>query len=241
MASRSGRVSQSTWRRGRRRRPPPPRRSDRRKLAAIAAVLAGVIVVGLILLGGVLRRDESVQFSSPAEGFILGSADAPVLITAWEDFQCPVCKAANTSVLKRIEEEYVSAGKVRIQFRQFPFLGDESYAAAEASQCAADQGMFWPYHDALFNAQGAENSGAFSKSNLKKIAAETGLAEAEFSACLDEGRHRDSVRAEKAVGEDLGVNATPTFFVEDQRVVDWRDYTAFKALIERALAKAAGG
>ena len=237
-ASRSGRASQANWRRGRSRRPAPP--TDRRKLVVFAGIAAVLVVAGLIVLGGVLRKDDTVQFASPAEGFVLGSPDAPVLITAWEDFQCPVCKTANASVLKQIDAEYVSTGKVRIQFRQFPFLGDESAWAAEASQCAADQQMFWAYHDVLFNAQRAENSGAFSKTHLKYMAADVGLDTIAFETCFDEGRHRDSVQAEKSEGAKLGVAGTPTFFVDGQRVADWRDYAAFKTLIERALAKRDG-
>jgi protein-disulfide isomerase len=201
--------------------------------------MATAVVAGLIVLGGVLRKDSpTVQHTASATGFFLGQPDAPVLITAWEDFQCPVCKAANASVLKQIEDEYVSTGKVRIQYRQFPFLGPESTAAAEASQCAADQGKFWDFHDALFNAQRAENSGAYTKANLKKIAAGAGIDSMMFDKCVDESQHKESVQAEKKIGVDLGVNATPTFFVNGTQVKDWRDAASFKALIENALAAA---
>ncbi|HLF77669.1 MAG TPA: DsbA family protein [Dehalococcoidia bacterium] len=206
---------------------------------AVAAVAAIAAVVALVVLGGALRDGGStVQHTAEASGFVLGSADAPVLITAWEDFQCPICKAANASVLKQIEDEYVTAGKVRIQYRQFPFLGPESTYAAEASQCAADQHRFWDYHDALFNGQRAENSGTFSKANLKKVASSLGFDMGSFDTCLDESWHKDSVQAEKKIGQELGVNATPTFFVNGKPVKDWRDYSAFKALIDQALAAA---
>jgi len=215
------------------------RKPDRRKLVLMAAAGALVAVFALVVLGGVLRDGNgSVQHTAAASGFVLGSADAPVLITAWEDFQCPICKAANASVLKQIEAEYVTTGKARLQYRQFPFLGQESTLAAEASQCVADQGRFWDYHDALFNSQRAENSGAFSKANLKKAASSLGLDTVAFDACLDESQHKDSVQAEKKIGLELGVNATPTFFVNGKAVKDWRDYSAFKALIDQALAAA---
>jgi protein-disulfide isomerase len=150
-------------------------------LAAVAAVVA------LIVIGGVLRGgDDPVEARlAPADGFVLGSPTAPVVLTVWEDFQCPVCKAANASTIERIEKEYVNAGHVQILFRQFPFLGDESTAAAEASQCAADQEAFWPYHDSLFAAQGAENSGALNNGKLKSIASDLGLNMTDFNACFD--------------------------------------------------------
>jgi protein-disulfide isomerase len=200
--------------------------------AAVAAVVA------LIVIGGLLRGDggSPVTHSAPAAGYILGDPTAPVVITAWEDFQCPICKAANASTLQGIEEAYVSTGKAQLVFRQFPFLGDESYAAAEASQCAADQDAFWDFHDAVFTAQGAENSGVFSAAKLKEIAASLGLDTGIFNACVDSGEHSESVAAEKAEGESLGVNSTPTFFVDGERVSDWRDYNGFAAMIDAALA-----
>jgi protein-disulfide isomerase len=204
-----------------------------------AAGVAGVLVLGLIVLGALLRgSSEPVTHAAPTEGYVLGSTSARVVITAWEDFQCPVCKAANSSVLQVIEEQYVTTGKAQVIFRQFPFLGSESQAAAEASQCAADQGAFWDYHDALFTAQSAENSGVFTAAKLADIAAGLNLDVATFSSCLDGDTHRDSVAEEKAQGMALGVKGTPTFFVNGQRVPDWTDYAAFSAMIESALQAA---
>jgi protein-disulfide isomerase len=199
--------------------------------AAAVVVVVGLIVAGLALRGG----SDPVTHSAPTEGYILGSPSAPVVITAWEDFQCPVCKTANASVMRAIEEAYVSTGKAQVVFRQFPFLGPESTLAAQASQAAADQGRFWDYHDALFTAQGAENSGVYSRARLIEIASSLGLDVPAFSARLDSKAHAASVEAEKAEGVDLGVTGTPTFFVNGRRVADWRDYTAFAALIEDAL------
>jgi protein-disulfide isomerase len=217
------------------------RRQDRRRMVMIAAGAAAAAVIALILLGGVFRGGSNpVTHSDASEGYILGDSAAPVVITAWEDFQCPICKAANASTLRAIEEAYVTTGKAQLIFRQFPFLGAESYKAAEASQCAADQGDFWDYHDALFTAQGAENSGTFSDTKLKEIASSLGLDAQTFGACLDSGQHNDSVAAEKAEGESLGVNSTPTIFVDGKRVADWRDYNAFAAMIEAALAEPGG-
>ncbi len=206
----------------------------------ITGAAAIVAVVALIAIGGLLRGGggSPVTHSAPAAGYILGDPAAPVVITAWEDFQCPICKAANASTLSGIEEAYVSTGKAQLVFRQFPFLGAESLSAAEASQCAADQDAFWNYHDALFTAQGAENSGVFSAAKLKEIAASLGLDTGAFNACVDSGEHSDSVAAEKAEGESLGVNSTPTIFVNGERVPDWRDYNGFAAMIDAALTTA---
>jgi protein-disulfide isomerase len=214
-------------------------RGKRLRLIAGVGAAAVAAVVALIVIGGVLRGgDDAIEARlAPTDGFVLGSPDARVVLTVWEDFQCPVCKAANASTLERIEEEYVNTGKVQILFRQFPFLGNESTAAAEASQCAADQDAFWPYHDALFAAQGAENSGALNNGKLKSIASDLDLDMTTFNSCFDSGAHKASVQAEKEQGVDAGVTGTPAIFIDGVRVTDWRNYSAVAAMIDSALAQ----
>jgi protein-disulfide isomerase len=215
------------------------KRRQRNRLMLIVAGVAIVAVAGLIVVGDALRsEDTTIRFPAQAAGRVLGSPDAPVTIEAWEDFQCPVCKAANASILAQIEKEYVETGKAKLEFKNYPFLGDESTAAAEAAECAAEQDLFWPYHDSLFAAQRAENSGAFSAGKLESIAAEVGLDTAEFAACVDSGRYEAAIKDEKSAGARQGVNATPIFFVNGVRVPDWRSYDDFAALIEQAAARA---
>jgi protein-disulfide isomerase len=158
-----------------------------------------------------------------------------VIITAWEDFQCPVCKAANSTVLADIIAEYVDAGKAQLHYRYFSFLGDESVRAAEAAEAAAAQGKFWEYHDALFTYQGAENSGAFSDDRLTQLAQLVGLDLALFEQSLDSGEYEGVVEAELDEGRERGVSGTPAFFVNGERVQDWRDLDAFRALIDSFL------
>lgn len=211
-------------------------RSQRVKLMSIAAVVAAGAVIGLIIAGNLLRNDETVRYASQAQGRVLGDPSAPVLIEAWEDYQCPVCKAANASVLEEVDKNYVATGKARLAFRNYAFLGPESVAAAEAAECAAEQNKFWAYHDALFDAQRAENSGAFSAAKLKTLAMTASLDKTSFYECVDSHRYEDVIAAEKAAAAQLGVNATPTFFVNGVRIADWRDYDAFAAAIEKAVA-----
>jgi protein-disulfide isomerase len=213
-------------------------RQRRTRLIWIAGVAAVAAVAVLIVAGGLLRSNNNqVQTTSAAQrdGRILGDTSAPVVITAWEDFQCPVCKAANASVLATIIQEYVDTGKAQLQYRYFSFLGDESKRAAEAAEAAAAQGKFWEYHDALFNYQGAENSGAFSDDRLRQLAQLVGLDMDKFNASLDSGEYKGVVNAELQEGKNLGVTGTPTFFVNGEKVQDWRDIDAFRSLINSFL------
>jgi protein-disulfide isomerase len=208
----------------------------------IVAAVAVVAVAGLIVAGNLLRKDETetVRYASVAAGRVLGDPSAPVLIEAWEDYQCPICKQANATVLEQIDKNYIATGKARLEFRNLAFLGQESLAAAEAAECAAAQDKFWPYQDALFDAQRAENSGAFATGKLKVLAMTASLDRPTFNTCVDEHRYKDAIAAEKQAAQSLGVNATPTFFVNGQRISDWRDYGAFAAAIEKAYAAKTG-
>ena len=123
--------------------------------------------------------------------------------------------------------------------RNFAFVGPESFAAAEASECAAEQGRFWEYRELLYRSQGAENSGAFSNDRLKALAPLAGLDAARFSACLDSGRYADGVRAETAEGRRLGIPGTPTILVDGQIVKGATGLPTadeLKATVDQALA-----
>jgi predicted DsbA family dithiol-disulfide isomerase len=119
----------------------------------------------------------------------------------------------------------------------FPFLGQESWAAAQAAEAAREQGKFWEYHDALFNAQGRENSGAFKYGNLVDIAREVGLDIPQFEATL--GQHLDALQAEADAARAEGVASTPTFYVGDRKIVGAQPYQVFVEAIEAELQEAA--
>lgn len=113
----------------------------------------------------------------------------------------------------------------------FPFLGDESYAAAEASECANDQGKFWEYHDYLFANHNGENQGAFSNTNLKAFAKALNLDTAAFDACLDSGQHREQVQQDASFAQQLGVRSTPTFLVNGEPLLGAQPLSAFEEII----------
>ena len=155
--------------------------------------------------------------ATAGEGRTVGSAGAPVTIEEWADFQCPACGQFARTTERELLETYVAAGRVRYSYRNFAFLGSESGWAAEASQCAADEGRFWEYHDLLYASQAGEQRGTFAKPKLKTMGETLGLG-ASFAACVDSGRHAQAVRDETTRGQALGVRATPTLFINGRRV-----------------------
>jgi len=131
----------------------------------------------------------------------------------------------------------VSKGQVRFVFRQFAFIGNESRWAAEASECANEQGRFWEYYDKIFKEQGGENVGTFSKDNLKRFAADLGLDTTQFNQCLTSGKYTSKVQQETAEGRQKGVRGTPTVFVNGRLIEGGADYQVLRRTIELALGK----
>lgn len=116
----------------------------------------------------------------------------------------------------------------------FAFLGAESQWAAEASECAGEQGKFWEYHDYLFTHQKGENKGAFSKDNLKGFATELKVDAARFNACVDSSKFEAVVKAETLSAESIGVQSTPVFLVGGRPVMGAYPFEEFQKLIEAA-------
>jgi len=217
-------------------------RKRRNQLILTTATAAVIAVIALIVLGGVLRDDgdgagNGVERTSQRAGRVLGEQTAGVVLTMWEDFQCPFCRKANDSVVARIVQDYVNTGRVQLHFRHFAFLGQESVWAAEAAECAAEQNRFWDYEEELFKRQRGENVGTYKKDKLKEAAATIGLDADAFNACLDTDRYKAQVQAELAEGKRLGVDSTPSFFLEGRMLPPevWGDYAAFAAALDNAL------
>jgi len=221
--------------RGARRAAPHRRRSSR--LTVLAIAFAAVAVVGTLIV--LQARGGGAQTIPPrvavGDGRVLGDENAPVTVVEYADFQCPICKHAETSVVSQIERDYVTSGQVKIEFRMFPFLGQDSFNAAQAAEAARDQGKFWEYHDALYNAQGVENSGAFSYDKLVALAQKIGLDVPAFEAALSGNVHLADVQKEADTARSSGVSSTPTFFIGDKKIVGAQPYGEFQSAIDAAL------
>ncbi len=193
-------------------------------VAAFIAISGGTSAPPASTVPPVVRQASHVR----------GVDAAPVTIEEWADFQCPACGQFARATEPQLLSTYIAQGKVKLVFRHFAFLGSESQWAAEASECADEQGKFWEFHDRLYASQAGENRGAFSKDNLKRMGDALGLGSS-FAACVDSGRHAQKVRDEVKVGEGKGVQATPTLFVGDRKIEGAATYDQLKAVIDPML------
>lgn len=134
-----------------------------------------------------------------------------------------------------MQEEYEKTGKVRFEFKHFIINGDASAAIANANECAADQGRFWDYHDVVMSRSGT-SADALSKPALKQFAVDLGLDTEVFNACVDGNLHLEKVYQDTNEGRSKGVSATPTFFINDQKIEGAVPFEQFKAVIDGYLA-----
>ncbi|MCC6176839.1 MAG: thioredoxin domain-containing protein [Chloroflexi bacterium] len=125
---------------------------------------------------------------------------------------------------RQLEQTLVPEGKVKLVYHHMAFLGDDSVRAAEASECAAEQGKFWELHDKLYEVQ---RQTPFTKDNLKQLGAAIGIPDtATYNACIDGGWATARVKADTEAGKQKGVQRTPTLFVNGRKiegVPTWED------------------
>ena len=211
-------------------------------------VVAGLAIVGMLAFAFRPNPQRTAGGDTPESSLnqslgeisldkSLGDENAPVVVVEYGDFQCPACQRFFAGPVRQLKDEYVQSGKVRFVFRQFAFLGDESQWAAEASECANEQGRFWDYYDKLYKEQNGENVGIFSKDNLNRFAIELELDTVKFNQCLDSGQYAEKVQQETQEGQQSGVRGTPTVFVDGQYLENGGSYQVLKAAVEAALSE----
>lgn len=171
-------------------------------------------------------------FAVPEELPSKGSPEAKVFIVEFSEFLCPWCARFATETVREVEKEYVNTGLVQIIFIDFILHGEPAVLAAEAAHCAQDQGQFWAYHDLLFdNFVG----NAYSREQLDGFARKLNLDMAAFGRCLDSRKYQIFVLASTQVGEDAGVEGTPTIFVNLQMIPGFVPFAELKPIIEEEL------
>jgi protein-disulfide isomerase len=158
---------------------------------------------------------------------VKGTANAVVTIIEFTDFECPSC-ARQHPILDRIVSEF--GDRVRLVVRDFP-LSQHANArkAAEAAEAAREQGKYWEYAAVLFR-----NQSALGVDKLRQYASDLGLDRAKFDASLDSGKFADKVQRDVIDGHKLGINGTPTLYINGKRVSD-KSYENVKSVIEAAL------
>jgi len=180
--------------------------------------------------------NSALPQSVRGNAYVLGNPNAPVTVEEYADYQCTACGQFTRSVLPQLRKNYVETGKVRIIWRDFPWIGSESVEAAQAARCAGAQGHFWDYHDYLYAHQRGENRGQFSKDNLKRFAGDIHLDTAGFGQCLDAGADLQQLRDLARSVPAKGMRGTPSFTINGRLFVS-ATYDQFSRAIDTQLAR----
>lgn len=205
-------------------------------IVVAALVIAGAIIYA-IRSGGGAGGGQAAKTNLTAKGLLTaglplrGDAKAPVTIVEFGDFQCVACVQFFATVEPQLKKELIDTGKANMAFKPLTFIDQfagkdragESWMAAQAAECAADQGKFWEMHDAIYQAElnevlakkNNENSGNLTKSFFVNTAVSLKLNSSQFTSCLDSQTHTDKIDgfmadAQKAMGDQI---STPTLFV----------------------------
>lgn len=173
---------------------------------------------------------------------LLGSSDATVTMIEFGDYQCFYCNRFFHNTESEIVKNYVDTGKVKIIFKDFTIIGQDSVNAAHASHCANEEGKFWEYHDTLYNHWTGENNGWASSDNLLEFAKQVGLDEASFKECMSDERYTAVIEQSNSDARTLGITGTPAFFVigSDNAVTKIggaQPYEVFEKIFESQLKK----
>lgn len=219
-----------------------------RRISAGVLLVGGVALLAAVIALILVVADAGDQPPAQAPSYagipadwqnrtVLGDPEAPVTVQAWEDFRCPACAAFNQRVKPGLVETYIATGKIKLEFNHLPLQQHEPGAslAAQASECAADQGLFWPYHDRIFQATPG-GAPAFTMEKLIDYAVELELDEDTFSQCMTGQTYLSKVMESSQAARDAGLNSTPTVLVDGDPVANSLDFGAVSAAIEDRLA-----
>ncbi|MCS6939406.1 MAG: Rcas_1661 family thioredoxin-like (seleno)lipoprotein [Roseiflexus sp.] len=168
------------------------------------------------------------------EGYhYLGKADAPVTILEFSDFLCTACAFHVEETEPALIDAYVATGKARIVYRHLLQLGEDSLRAAEAAECAGDQGKFWEMRDAIYRNQVSLYSSSDLGATLAYLAQTINLNLDEYNSCVQSRKHRARIEADFRAAQDAGVRSRPVFDIAGARLVGARPFEDFQAIIER--------
>jgi protein-disulfide isomerase len=195
-----------------------------KRFYTIFAVLA---LVGVGALAYLMTRPSTVSIpanvtvqpsdTSGFRGYLKGSADAPVEITEFADYQCPFCQTFATLQMPTIEDRLIKSGRIRWRYRDFP-LQQHSFArlAAHSAACADEQGKYWDQHQRIYEGQSEWASARDAGPAFRRYAQEAGLDLGRYDACMKAGKYAGRIQASYNEGVQLGVSSTPTLLVGDR-------------------------
>jgi protein-disulfide isomerase len=192
-------------------------------------VMVAIIIIFFFIFGQNIMRPPSPELASQNppntaqkatltvltsnSSPMLRSKDAPITMIEFGDYQCFYCHKFFNNTESEIIKNYIDTGKVKMIFKDFTIIGQDSVTAANAAHCAQEQGKFWEYHDTLYNNWVGENTGWASATNLAQYAKQVGLNLNQFDQCMIQAKYTQVVQGSVSDANTLGLTGTPDFFI----------------------------
>jgi protein-disulfide isomerase len=221
----------------------------------VGLVISAIIVVFLVYGQGMMKTSspenssQNIQNASQTVGLdlitgnvspVLGSENAPITMIEFGDYQCFYCNNFFHNTESDIVTNYIDTGKVKMYFKDFTIIGQDSVTAANAAHCAQEQGKFWEYHDTLYSNWSGENTGWASLTNLVQFAKQVGLNQDQFNQCMSQSKYIPTIRNSVSDANNLGLTGTPDFFIigpdnSVTKVVGAQPYQVFDEIFKSKL------
>ncbi len=218
-----------------------------------------IVAAATVLLGGFNKSGNSVADNTQTQGQptaqtvdvskvkiagqpFVGSANAPVVIAFWSDYQCPFCKKVESEVMGQVYNDYVATGKAKIVYKDYEFLGTDSQTLGQFARAvwAVAPDKFWQWHKAMFENQGTENTGWATHAKIMSITTAAigagDAAKADALATSHAADYQKAMDADKTEGTSFGIQGTPATIIGKQFINGAQPYSAFKAAIDQVLA-----
>ena len=212
------------------------RLTKRIALWSFTALIISVAVFGLIKLGTSTPPNQTALLVNAisSSDWRKGTQEAKVVLVEYSDFQCPAC-GSYFPLVKRLNQEF--AERLQFAYRHFPLrqIHTNAELAARAAEAAGRQGKFWEMHDMLFENQNSWSSQRSAKDTFLSYAQSLQLDIGRFEGDLNSEEVKEKVENDYQSGIQSGVNATPTFFLNGQKIQNPRSYDEFRNIIEQAV------
>lgn len=184
---------------------------------------------------------SEVAAAAEFPGYVLGGDSAPVVVDDYSDFECPYCARLAILTFPDVRSRLIASGLVRWRFHDRP-LGShpKTMAAHETAACAAEQGKFWEMHDQIYYNQGVWAVARDPAKRLAEYARTLNLDRGRFNDCMKTHRYLLRIRASAQRADELGINSTPTLFINGQPydvTARGLGYDALNAAIEQAVRR----
>jgi len=205
-------------------------KKNKNNIPMIIGILS-VILIGLVLAQNINTNSKIEELNFVEKDIIIGDINAPITITEFTDFECPVCKSFHTNTYPQLKEEFIDTGIAKIELKNFPLsFHPNAKAAAMAALCANDQDKAQGMIDMMFRFGVSGNKRAF-----KEYAKSLELNETRFNYCLDKNVFEEQIQRETQEGLVKGVTGTPSFIIDRELIVGAQNIEVFRQRINEVL------